>query len=94
MCSALVMCHHISKEYAKSRFFVFIVNIFSTPMEEIAKGDGIFTDLRKIVCLSSAKKTSRAYKTDDIEKLEQLILCSPSIESNAEGSAKKMAASI
>jgi hypothetical protein len=26
--------------------------------------------------------------------LEQLILCSPSIESNAEGSAKKMAASI
>jgi len=93
MCSALIMCHHISKEYAKSRFILSIVNIFSTPMEEIAKGEGIFKGLRKIVYLRSAKKTSRAYKTDDGEKFEQLILCSPSIESNAEGSEKKMAAS-
>ena len=87
------MCHHISKEYAKSIFFIFIVNIFSTPVEEIAKGDGMFKGLRKIVYLSSAKKTSRAYKTDDGEKFEQLILCSPSIESNAEGNDKKTAAS-
>jgi hypothetical protein len=87
------MFHHISKEYAESRFFVFIVNIFSTPMEEIAKGDGISEGLRKIVHLSSAKTTIRAYKTDDGETFEQLILCSPSIESNAEGSEKKMATS-
>ena len=87
-----IMCHHICKEYAKNRFFVFIVNIFSTTMEKIAKGDGIFKGLRKIVYLSSVK-TSRAYKTDEGEKFEQLILCSPSIESNAEGSGKKMAAS-
>lgn len=61
-------------------------------MEEIAKGDGIFKGLCKTVYLSSAK-VSRAYKTDDGEKFELLILCSPSIESNAEGSKKKMAAS-
>jgi hypothetical protein len=94
MGSAPIMCHHISKVYAKSTFFIFIVNIFYTPMEEIAKGGGMNRGLRKIVYLSSAKKTSRAYKTDDGKKFEQLILCSPSIESNAEGSEKKMAASI
>jgi hypothetical protein len=79
-----VICHHISKEYAKSRFFVFIVNIFSTPMEKIAKGEGIFKGLRKSVYLSSAKKKIiQAYKTEDGEKFELLILCSPSTESNA-----------
>jgi hypothetical protein len=88
------MCHHIPKEYAKSRFFVFIVKIFSSPMEKIAKGDGIFTGLCKIAYLSSAKKTSQAYKTDDGENFEQLILRSPSTESNAEGSEMNMAASI
>jgi hypothetical protein len=67
------------------------VKIFSTPKEKIAKGDGIFTGLRKIVYLSSAQKTSQAYKTDDGK---QLILCSLSIESNAEGSEMNMAASI
>jgi hypothetical protein len=50
-----------------------------------------FTGLRKIVYLSSAKKTSQAYKTDDSK---QLILCSLSIESNAEGSEMNMTASI
>jgi hypothetical protein len=64
-------------------------------MEEIAKGDGIFKGPRKIVCvLEFGKKTGRAYKTDDGEKFEELIPCSPSTESNAEGSEKKMAASI
>jgi len=62
-------------------------------MEQFAKGDGLFKGLRKMVYLSSAKKASRAYKTDDGEKFEELILCSHSTESNAEGSKKKMAAS-
>ena len=53
-------------------------------MEKIAKGEGIFKGLRKSVYLSSAKKKIiQAYKTEDGEKFELLILCSPSTESNA-----------